>query len=101
MNFAIKPGKDSAKRGEDAFALEPIRLEWLAPGGMLAFGAWLLGLRGVWALVADCQRAGLTIGHPRGGTPDAPPLPHPRSRGRPPPAPTRWLPAEGLSCHWR
>ena len=50
MNFAIKPGKDSAKRGEDAFTVEPIWLEWLewlaALGGMLAIGAWLLGTSG-------------------------------------------------------
>ncbi len=30
-------------RSDNALAIEPIWLEWLTPGGMLAFGGWLLG----------------------------------------------------------
>ncbi len=41
--------------------IEPLWLEWLALGGLLAFGAWLLGLRGVWALLLSSDPTGLTL----------------------------------------
>ena len=61
MIFAAKALKDAAKPREDAFAIEPIWLEWLTLGGMLAFGAWLLGMRGVWALLLTSDPTGLTL----------------------------------------
>lgn len=54
--FATRP----ARRDETA-ALEPIWFEWLALGGMLAFGGWLLGLRGVWALLLSSDPTGITL----------------------------------------
>ena len=41
--------------------IEPIWLEWLTLGGMLGFGGWLLGVRGVWALLLTSDPTGLTL----------------------------------------
>lgn len=41
--------------------LEPIWLEWFALAGMLAFATWLLGGRGVWALLLHSDPTGLTL----------------------------------------
>ena len=40
---------------------EPLWLEWLALGGLLTFAAWLLGVRGVWALLLQADPTGLTL----------------------------------------
>ena len=40
---------------------EPLWLEWLALGGLLLFGTWLLGMRGVWALLLTSDPTGLTL----------------------------------------
>ena len=48
-------------RAATAVATEPLWLEWLALGGMLAFGAWVLGVRGVWALLLTSDPTGLTL----------------------------------------
>ena len=65
MSLASKPLKDASipptQRREDGFSIEPIWLEWLTLGGMLAFGAWLLGMRGVWALLLSSDPTGLTL----------------------------------------
>jgi hypothetical protein len=42
-------------------AVEPIWLEWLTLGGLLVFGTWLLGVRGVWALLLSSDPTGLTL----------------------------------------
>jgi hypothetical protein len=42
-------------------AVEPIWLEWLALGGLLAFATWLLGVRGVWALLLHADPTGITL----------------------------------------
>jgi len=42
-------------------AVEPIGFEWLALGGMLAFATWLLGVRGVWALLLSADPTGITL----------------------------------------
>ena len=42
-------------------AIEPIWLEWAALAGMLAFATWLLGGRGVWALLLHSDPTGLTL----------------------------------------
>lgn len=39
---------------------EPIWLEWAALAGLLAFGTWLLGVRGVWALLLNADPTGIT-----------------------------------------
>ena len=40
---------------------EPIWLEWLALIGLLGFGTWLLGVRGVWGLLLSSDPTGLTL----------------------------------------
>ena len=40
---------------------EPLWLEWLALGGVLAFATWLLGARGVWALLLGADPTGITL----------------------------------------
>jgi hypothetical protein len=45
----------------DAEGHEPLWFEWLALGGLLAFGTWLLGVRGVWALLLQSDPTGLTL----------------------------------------
>jgi hypothetical protein len=42
-------------------SIEPIWFEWLTLGGMLVFGSWLLGARGVWALLLSSDPTGLTL----------------------------------------
>jgi len=51
----------AVRRADDGTTTEPLWLEWLALGGMLAFGSWLLGLRGVWALLLSSDPTGLTL----------------------------------------
>ena len=41
--------------------IEPIWLEWLTLGGLLLFGTWLLGIKGVWALLLSSDPTGLTL----------------------------------------
>jgi hypothetical protein len=48
----------SARQGRQ---VEPLWLEWLAFGGVLAFATWLLGLRGVWALLLHADPTGITL----------------------------------------
>jgi hypothetical protein len=40
---------------------EPLWLEWLALAGLLGFGTWLLGVRGVWGLLLGSDPTGLTL----------------------------------------
>jgi hypothetical protein len=55
-------GKLAAGRGAPSAGLpEPLWLEWLTLGGMLVFGTWLLGVRGVWALLLTSDPTGLTL----------------------------------------
>ena len=65
MSLLSKPLKDASKPAPrpraGAFTVEPIWLEWLALGGLLAFGGWLLGMRGVWALLLSSDPTGLTL----------------------------------------
>jgi hypothetical protein len=42
-------------------AIEPLWLEWFALAGMFAFAAWLLGARGVWALLLVSDPTGITL----------------------------------------
>ncbi|MEK8049341.1 hypothetical protein AACH10_03725 [Ideonella sp. DXS22W] len=67
MNFPFLSGRRDGAGGRDtgaraaAPAIEPIWLEWLTLGGMLLFGSWLLGVRGVWALLLSSDPTGLTL----------------------------------------
>ena len=61
MSLATKPLKDAAQPRDAGLTIEPIWLEWLTLGGMLAFGGWLLGMRGVWALLLSSDPTGLTL----------------------------------------
>ncbi len=56
-------GRLSMARGRagTAVAVEPIWLEWFALGGLLAFASWLLGVRGVWALLLNADPTGITL----------------------------------------
>jgi hypothetical protein len=40
---------------------EPLWLEWAALAGMLAFATWLMGGRGVWALLLGSDPTGITL----------------------------------------
>jgi hypothetical protein len=40
---------------------EPLWLEWLALAGLFVFAAWLLGVRGVWALLLHSDPTGITL----------------------------------------
>jgi hypothetical protein len=40
---------------------EPLWFEWLALAGLMVFGSWLLGVRGVWALLLTSDPTGLTL----------------------------------------
>jgi hypothetical protein len=50
-----------AARPAEAPNHEPLWFEWLALGGLLAFGSWLLGVRGVWALLLTSDPTGITM----------------------------------------
>lgn len=41
--------------------VEPLWLEWATLAGMLVFAGWLLGVRGVWALLIQSDPTGLTV----------------------------------------
>ncbi len=47
--------------GRGAGMPEPLALEWLALAGLLAFASWLLGVRGVWALLLSADPTGITL----------------------------------------
>lgn len=40
---------------------EPLWFEWAALAGLLLFASWLLGLRGVWALLLSADPTGITL----------------------------------------
>ena len=47
--------------GSGKLAIEPLWLEWLTLGGLLLFAGWLLGVRGVWALLFRSDPTGITL----------------------------------------
>jgi hypothetical protein len=53
-SFAAPPRHDMA-------AIEPLWFEWLTLGGLLLFGTWLMGVRGVWTLLLSSDPTGLTL----------------------------------------
>jgi hypothetical protein len=56
---SITPARSSA--ADRGSAIEPIWLEWLTLGGLLLFGTWLLGVKGVWGLLLSSDPTGLTL----------------------------------------
>jgi hypothetical protein len=42
-------------------AAEPLWLEWLTLSGLFVFAGWLLGVRGVWALLLSSDPTGITF----------------------------------------
>jgi hypothetical protein len=62
MAFFNRPHPNALPtRPGQALNIEPIWFEWLALGGMLLFGSWLLGMRGVWALLLSSDPTGITL----------------------------------------
>ena len=58
----LRRATDAGPRGRTpAGAPEPLWLEWLALAGVLVFSTWLLGVRGVWALLLRSDPTGLTL----------------------------------------
>lgn len=57
----MPPRTGAGLRAGTAVPAEPIWLEWLALGGLLAFATWLLGVRGVWALLLGADPTGITL----------------------------------------
>ena len=56
--LASRRGPATKKAGAP---VEPLALEWLTLAGLLAFATWLLGVRGVWALLLSADPTGLTL----------------------------------------
>ena len=54
-------GAHEGLRAGAGAGVEPLWLEWLALGGLLAFATWLLGARGVWALLLHADPTGITL----------------------------------------
>jgi hypothetical protein len=62
MNLSAWTSHASATdKSSRASAAEPLWLEWLALAGLLAFATWLLGTRGVWALLLSADPTGITL----------------------------------------
>jgi hypothetical protein len=58
---AARGPRAGASRAGAAQASEPLWLEWLALGGLLLFATWLMGARGVWALLLRSDPTGITL----------------------------------------
>ena len=54
----LSAGRAGASRRTE---IEPLWFEWLALSGLLVFGTWLMGVRGVWALLLTSDPTGLTL----------------------------------------
>jgi hypothetical protein len=61
METAASIGRKAGPRGSKSSVNEPLWFEWLALLGLLAFGAWLLGIRGVWSLLVVSDPTGITV----------------------------------------
>jgi hypothetical protein len=61
--FAARRGASAAARASARATAptEPLWLEWLAVAGLFVFAAWLLGVRGVWALLLQSDPTGITL----------------------------------------
>jgi MotA/TolQ/ExbB proton channel family len=61
MGTAASIGHKAGLKGSKSNVNEPLWFEWLALLGLLAFGAWLLGIRGVWSLLVVSDPTGITV----------------------------------------
>jgi hypothetical protein len=61
LTASINTGRATRRRDEAAAVSEPLWLEWLALAGVLGFATWLLGARGVWALLLRSDPTGITL----------------------------------------
>jgi hypothetical protein len=60
-SFFDKLGAPRRRARHPVVLPEPLWLEWLALGGVLAFATWLLGARGVWGLLLRSDPTGITL----------------------------------------
>jgi len=58
---ASAPAKPDPRRPLGQALVEPIWLEWFALAGLFAYAGWLLGGRGVWALLLSSDPTGITL----------------------------------------
>ena len=58
---ALRPTRRETAAATAAPSPEPLLLEWLTLLGLLGFGSWLLGARGVWTLLLRSDPTGLTL----------------------------------------
>lgn len=58
---ALRPPRGADAAGPRSALPEPLLLEWLTLLGLLVFGSWLLGGRGVWTLLLSSDPTGLTL----------------------------------------
>lgn len=56
-----RPAQAGSPRGSARVPIEPLWFEWITLFGLLAFGTWLLGVRGVWGLLLGTDPTGLTL----------------------------------------
>jgi hypothetical protein len=56
-----RPALPASPRGSARVPIEPLWFEWITLFGLLAFGTWLLGVRGVWGLLLGTDPTGLTL----------------------------------------
>ncbi|MFM9916169.1 MAG: hypothetical protein ACKVOX_10215 [Rhizobacter sp.] len=65
MNRLLLSGRRTTANGSASAAretlTEPLWLEWLALAGMLIFASWLLGVRGVFAMLLHADPTGITL----------------------------------------
>ena len=58
VSSLLMPARNSRDRRT---AHEPLWLEWVTLAGLFAFAGWLLGVRGVWALLLSSDPTGITL----------------------------------------
>ena len=56
-----RPAQAGTSRGDSRIQAEPLWFEWITLLGLLVFATWLLGVRGVWALLLGTDPTGLTL----------------------------------------
>ena len=57
----VRDNTHGAGRVGASIHVEPLTFEWLTLAGLLAFATWLLGVKGVWALLLSADPTGITL----------------------------------------
>ncbi len=57
----MKTNWNALRSQRSAVMAEPLTFEWLALAGLMGFATWLLGVRGVWALLLSADPTGITL----------------------------------------